>query len=271
MNASRFDHLTRSLGQRTTRRTTIGAAITGLGLGTLGELMVAQEATPASDTTPGAEDEKPVFMFVQTFASGSGDLNPDAGTPNANGTPMPGGGAPFLLTLEGHTGQTVYFSDRPDRIVGAVPTEDFIDKLGFTPENPPNAALVGEFEAGQGVVVLELFEPRFDQESGTLSYGIEELGSYQGGNLEPLTREQLEARLPAEFGSGALFIDDCRDIKDCVRSFLDYVDFCGPIPGGPYGQCWQGLFKGGCEPCHYSWDQLNQFCQDAYGPACGAF
>jgi hypothetical protein len=267
MDASRFDRLTRHLGGRTSRRTALGTALAALGLGSLDRLATAQDATPATSpgATPVAEGEEPVFMFVQTFASGRGDMNPGAGTPVAAGTPTPAGGASFLLTLEGHTGQTIYFSDRPDRIVGAVPTEEFLDQLGFGVENPPNAALVGEFTAGQGVVVLELIEPVYDPQTGTLVYGAEVLDAYEGGNLEPVTREQLEARLPAEFGPNALFIDDCPDITSCYRSVIEAIFYLGPIPGGPYGKCWQGLFKGGCEPCHYTWDYLNGLCQNAYG------
>src|SRR5699024_6376102 len=135
---------------------------------------------------------------VQTFASGRGDVNPAAGTPTASGTPVPGGGAPYLLTLDGHTGLTVYFSDRPAREVGAVPTGGFLDTLGFGAHNPPNAALVGEFTAGQGVVVLKLLDPSYDESTETLTYGAEVLDAYQGGNLEPVTREQIAERLPAE-------------------------------------------------------------------------
>jgi hypothetical protein len=222
MDASRFDRLTRSLGLRTTRRTTVGTALAGLAFGRLDHLVAAQDATPAPDATPVAEGEEPVFLFVQTFASGRGDVNPGAGTPSAGGTPNPAGGAPFLLTLEGHTGQTIYFSDRPDRIVGALPTEDFLDQLGFTPENPPNAALVAEFRTGQGVVVLDLIEPGYDPESGTLVYGAEILEGYGGENLMPVLAEQVAERLPAEFGPAALFIDSGTIIYGPTGDFSGY-------------------------------------------------
>ena len=215
MDASRFDRLTRRLADRTTRRTAVGTSFAALALGGLAPHTVARQATPGLGVSPPAEGEKPVFMFVQTFASGRGELNPATGTPEVAGTPTPGGGAGFLLTLEGHTGQTIYFSDRPDRIVGATPTDDFLEGLGFSPDNPPNAALVGEFKVGQAVVVLELLAPSYDADTGTLTYGAEVLDAYKGGNLEPVTHEQLTERLPAEFGPAALFIDDCHDLADC--------------------------------------------------------
>jgi hypothetical protein len=271
MDASRFDRLTRRLAGRTTRRTAVGTSLFALALGGLNHVAAGHQATPAPDATPVAEGEEPVFLFVQTFASGRGDINPAAGTPVAEGTPTPGpgGGARFLVTLEGHTGQTIYFSDRPDRIVGATPTDDFLQEFGFYPDNPPNAALVAEFKTGQGVVVLELIEPVYDADAGTVTYGAEVLEGYEGENLTPVFADQVADRLPAEFGPAALFIDDCADITGCYRNvmMLDIpsAEYVGPIPGGPYGRCWEGIFQGGCEPCHYTWDYLDGLCINTYG------
>lgn len=264
MDASQFDRLTRCLAGRTSRRTAMGTALAGLALAHTGQSS-AQEATP--DATPPA-GEKPVFMFVQTALLGRADLNPGAGTPVVDGTPVAGGGASYLLTLEGHSGQTIYFSDRPDRVVGAVPTQAFLDTLGFTPANPPNAALVGEFAAGDGIVVLELIEPVYDAETNTLTYGAELLEGYAGEGLEPVTRDQVEARLPAEFAHASLFIDDCPDVDTCMKPIPLGWWPVGPIPGGPYGACWQGVFQGGCQLCHYTDEYLKGLCNDAYPDEC---
>lgn len=265
MEASQFDRLTQRFAGRTSRRTALGTALASLALAH-GSHASAQDATPD-------DGEDPVFLFVQTAASGRGEINPAAGTPAADGTPTPGGGAPFLLTLEGHSGQTIYFSDRPDRIVGAAPTQTFLDGLGFSAANPPNAALVAEFKAGDGVVVLELIEPVYDEATGTLAYGVKELATYAGDNLEPVTREQLIERLPAEFGPAALFIDDCPDVTSCYRRDMIYAAgmwqwvqvYLGPIPGGPYPTCFN-LIAFGCVPCKDRWtyDQLEQACDGAY-------
>jgi len=264
VDASRFDRLTRLFAARTSRRTALGTSLAGLVLG-LGGSASARQADPNATPQP---TEKPVFMFVQTAMSGRGEVNPAAGTPASSGSPVAGGGAPYLLTLEGHSGQTIYFSDRPDRVVGAVPTEEFLAEFGFGPGNPPNAALVGEFAVGQGVMVLELTTPVFDQASGTLTYGAEQLQAYAGDNLEPVTREQVVERLPAEFGPAALFIDDCADIDTCqYGSHWSQFVYVGPVPGGPYGQCWDGVFGGWCQPCWYSQYELNQKCNDWY-PKC---
>ena len=37
--------------------------------------------------------------------------------------------------------QTIAFSDRPERIVVQAPMQQFLDGLGFSVENPPNAAI----------------------------------------------------------------------------------------------------------------------------------
>jgi hypothetical protein len=268
MGASRFDRLTRHLGRHTTRRTAMGTALAGLALGGLDHLAAAQDATSAPGATPAAEGEKPVFMFVQTFAAGRGEVNPAAGTPTADGTPVPAGGARFLLTLEDHTGQTVYFSDRPDRIVGATPTGDFLDNLGFSVSNPPNAALVAEFQAGQGVVVLELIEPTYDPDTGTLTYGAEVLAGYGGDNLTPVLAEQVNERLPADFGPTALFIDDCPQVVSCC-CFGDGPTRCGPIPGGPYPKCWD-IYLQDCVDCLNASEYNDGICHDAYGSSCFA-
>jgi hypothetical protein len=272
MDASRFDRLTRRLVGRTSRRTALGAALAGLA-DTVGRA-ATQDVTPAPGASPAAAGEDPVFLFVQTAASGRGEVNPEAATPVSEETLTLGPSAPFLLTLEGHSGQTVYFSDRPDRVVGVAPTQAFLDGLGFSPANPPNAALVAEFEAGQGVIVLELVAPHYDPAASTLTYGVDGLGTYAGENLEPVAREQVVERLPAEFGPAALFIDDCPEYTNCYRRSWSETEgwgqeLCGPIPGGPYRECWN-LFEWGCVPCKHAWvwGDLVRLCFDTYHTAC---
>jgi hypothetical protein len=270
MDAMRFDLLTRKLGSRTTRRTAVGSALAALALGGLDRLAAAQDETPAPDATPVAEDDAPVFMFLQTAASGRGEANPGAGTPVVAGTPAPAGGASFLLTLEGHTGQTIYFSDRPAREVGAVPTADFLEGLGFSAENPPNAALVAEFERGQGVVVLELIQPAWDAETGTLVYGAEVLEGYQGENLTPVLAEQVAARLPTTFGPAALFIDSCWDLTVCWcwHSSLRNYEMLGEIPVGHISTRWS-LLAPGCIVMEDEWNAAVDSCRSAY--SCGYY
>ena len=45
------------------------------------------------------------------------------------------------ISEEGVSPQTIAFSDRPERVVGQEPMQKSLDGLGFSPENPPNAAI----------------------------------------------------------------------------------------------------------------------------------
>ena len=114
-------------------------------------------------------------MFVQTAQGATADGN--------------------TLTLQGVTPSTLYFSDRPQRIVGHMSTTDFVDlwdegENSFQ-EDPPNAVLAflepGDDVPEDAVVVIR--EPRLA--GGELSYSI----------------ETLEGTVPAQAGPVTLFID----------------------------------------------------------------
>jgi len=224
MALSRFDALTKGLATRLNRRTAVvgGTSLaTGLTLGAAASAFPAAarsaQATPVA--SPGASPaaatgagSDAMFLFVQTGGHGTFVPNPHAGTPTTDATPTPGGGAPYLLTLEGHTGGTIYFSDRPERAFGDAPTRKFLDGLGFSADNPPNAALVTRSASGEeDVAVMELFAPHYDDSNGTLSYGASILAGYQGDGLTFAADRQQDDALPAEFASASLFIDDCTD------------------------------------------------------------
>jgi len=99
------------------------------------------------------------------------------------------------LTLKEVTPSTLYFSDRPKRIVGHMTTGDFVDlwaegENSFE-EDPPNAVLAF-LEPGAGApedVVVVIRQPRL--ENGELSYSI----------------ETLEGTVPSQTGPVTLFID----------------------------------------------------------------
>lgn len=99
------------------------------------------------------------------------------------------------LTMSGVTPSTLYFSDRPQRVVGHMTTADFVElwaegENSFQ-EDPPNAVLAflepGDDAPEDAVVVIR--EPRL--EDGSLSYSI----------------EALEGTVPAQAGPVTLFID----------------------------------------------------------------
>jgi hypothetical protein len=99
------------------------------------------------------------------------------------------------LTLEGVTPSTLYFSDRPQRVVGHMATDDFVHLWGeganSFEEDPPNAVLAflepGDDAPEDAVVVIQM--PRL--QDGQLSYSI----------------QTLEGAVPAKAGPVTLFID----------------------------------------------------------------
>lgn len=99
------------------------------------------------------------------------------------------------LTLEGLAPATLFFSDRPQRVVGHVGTPDFVGlwKEGGNSfaEDPPNAVLAylepGDDSPEDAVVVLR--DPATSD--GSISYAI----------------EVLEGSVPTETGAVSLFID----------------------------------------------------------------
>jgi hypothetical protein len=99
------------------------------------------------------------------------------------------------LTLRGVTPSTLYFSDRPERVVGHMTTADFVDLWAIGDNSfeadPPNAVL-SFLEPGGEVpddAVIVIKAPRLSD--GELSYSI----------------EILEGTVPAHTGPVTLFID----------------------------------------------------------------
>ena len=99
------------------------------------------------------------------------------------------------LTLTGVTPSTLYFSDRPQRVVGHMATQDFVD-LWDEGDNsfeadPPNAVLAfleaGEDAPQDAVVVIK--DPQLSEDA--LSYAI----------------DVLDGIVPADCGPVTLFID----------------------------------------------------------------
>lgn len=180
---------------RLSRRTALAASLGGLAMaGLAGGSNAAGQATPIA--TPVVTDDAS-YLFVQAgFASG---------------TLVDNGDGTFLLTLLNAPAQTVYLSDRPDRVAGAMPTERFLEILGFDGGDPPNAALVIQVDdENTDVIVFELTAPVYDADVASLTYiailleGFDQFVETGVGFVEePLTADTL----PQEFGSCSLFID----------------------------------------------------------------
>ena len=266
MEPPRFDALTRSLSSRLSRRTALQTS--GLGLAA-GLAAAAPLRAAAQDATPDPLNDDATFLFVQSAASGTFAANPGAGTPTTDSV-TDGGGADYLLTLSGHTGNTIYFSDRPERIFGEAPTQAFLDGLGFPAGNPPNAALVtNDADGNEDILVVELFEPSYDAAADTVTYGVNILSDYEGDGLAHVASRQQDEDLAPTFGEASLFIDDCSDVGVCLIWGGHGPIVVGPPPAGtPVGQCWSwSSFS--CNPCQgWSQQDYQNVCNNAYPDQC---
>jgi hypothetical protein len=101
-----------------------------------------------------------------------------------------------VMTLYGVPSQTVFFTDRPNRVVGNLPTDRFVAKWttdkgpnGFA-TNPPNAAVTVFEPGGVKTAIVELSNPRLDGDK--LSYNV----------------KVLQGIGPAQPAAGVVFIDN---------------------------------------------------------------
>ena len=269
MDPTRFDRITKLFAaRRLSRRQALATGGAGLAAGIAGAVgratTTAQDATPAA--TPAAADAAPSFLFVQTF--GAGSLAPKTGEEGM-----------LTLTADHLAGQTVYLSDRPERIVGMVPTEHFLGTGGsgaaatpeaaggfFTPSDPPNAALVFASTEGDDapgdVLVLELIDPTYDPATGTATYDVRVLADEAAVDLTLLQEPVAVTEAPRQFEAASLFIDDCPDVS--IICYLDEGSNSTMVGTYTAGQCWD--YGDAC--CSLCNDALDQGCVDNFPNDC---
>ncbi len=257
MDATRIDAIARLFAARRSRRQALAEAGAGLAAGALAATTRWVPDAAAQDATPpaGASGAKTAFLFVQSFQSGS--FAPKDGVEDT-----------YTLTLEQGLGQTIYFSDRPARLVGATPTAAFLKGLGFPPDNPPNAALVVAAGSGEeDIAVLELSSPTYNEATHTATYDVTALAEWERSLAMGFAEVPTDlAKLAPSFGAAHLFVDDCPDITTC---FTFGVYPAGPVPGGPIGTCWN-TWLALCQPCNRrSIDDIQQSCNQTYPDKCG--
>lgn len=238
MDATRFDRISRLFAdRRLSRRQAVTGSAAALAAGTLStHLTRAQDDLPVASPVADGSYEKATYLFVQSFQTGSLEPNADGET--------------HTLTLEQGLGQTLYFGDRPSRDVGVSPTETFLEGLGFSDENPPNAALIVDVGDGEtDLAVLELFEPTYDVATHTATYQVKGLEAWED-SLELGLQDapsDLSGVAPT-FGAAHLLIDDCADTPvDCY----DSGDYWNSFDSQPF--CYNYLQCMPCEP--YGHDQ----------------
>lgn len=258
MEATRFDRLTVSLGNRISRRTAIASSVAGLSA--LGISPPARSAL-AQDATPAARTSAPSTIYVQLADSG-------AWTPKSD---EPG---VYVLTLFEPGEQTLSFTMAPDRFVSTMLTEDVLSSLGFTPENPPNAAVEVTLPDGtRDVLVVELMNPVYTLAIGegavsVLTYDARVLKAYKGAGLEEWLPDVDDDQLPPEFEQVSLFIDNgCWGFSGCYLVEADGTRGAniGPVPSTPNLMRCPGFDPGTCVPCNgNNLETLNARCNTYY-------
>jgi hypothetical protein len=118
-----------------------------------------------------AAADDPDVQYAELTASAPGDVEyMFAQTATGMGINLDG-----RITLHGVSAATLWFSDRPYRLTGHTPTDEFVSQWGqgsdnFA-ENPPNALLSMFDDDTVNDVVLILSDPRLD--GNDLSYAID--------------------------------------------------------------------------------------------------
>jgi hypothetical protein len=196
---------------------------------------VRRAADPVATPVPDIE-QGPEMLFVQSFQSGS-----IAPTQGAEGR--------YTVTLEHGLGQTIFFSDRPERVVGASPTGRFLDGLGFPDDNPPNAALIVEDGNGENTIaVVELFNPRYDEASNTATYEAAVLENWEDSvDLGFETAPVDLSEIASTFDAAHLFIDGC---PDGVITCLSKSGSAGDVSSSIFGGFCFSAADGDCLPCN---------------------
>ena len=126
-----------------------------------------------------SETEAPPDVFEALFVQSAQGVTSDDG----------------MIKLHGLAPSTLMFSDRPERIVGHLTTEQFVDGWGHGEnsflEDPPNAVLsfLGEGDGSPEDVVVTLTNPQMEGEGLTYNAAV------------------LDGELPDSSGPCSLFID----------------------------------------------------------------
>jgi len=118
--------------------------------------VVGQPATPVS--TPA--DEGIDLLFVQSYAASTLSPTSDDGV--------------LAMVLEGGTGETIYFADRPGRQVGTIASGTFIDIFRReTADDPANAVLVaGNGASEETTYIVEFVDMLYDESTATATYTV---------------------------------------------------------------------------------------------------
>ncbi len=120
-----------------------------------------------------------------------------------------GDGNSGALVLRDVTSTVAAFSDRPARVVRAVPLARFVDRWDrqFATSAPNAAVVLAGGDEDSDIVVAVLEDPRYDAERKILRFSVEILTEEPGVGLASF-RDQVDRRLPRRFGPVSVFVDD---------------------------------------------------------------
>lgn len=122
----------------------------------------------------------------------------------------------YKLSLSGVDAQTLYFADRPNRLAGYVMTQDLLNEWNEGTDSfqsdPPNAAI--SVEGQEAASVVELANPVYDAEAGTLTYDATIIPE-KSAAFSQMTVD-AGSELPATFGATRLFIDSSAGAHLCI-------------------------------------------------------
>lgn len=156
------------------------------------------EGEATKETSPGAQNVS--LLYALTAASGSL-------------TSIPGDRQVYQLSLRQPADHVTWFSDRPARQSGFLPTRDFVAgwRLSGFASVPPNVALVVKGPSGKtSTVVATMSQPRVARAGGlTARLRVLSLEQAQalGGHLSD-HGSRHGTTVPTRFSSAALFIDN---------------------------------------------------------------
>ena len=111
-----------------------------------------------------------------------------------------------LLVLEGINEQTIYYSDRPNRVAGHMSTDELVKKWTSGDDsfesNPPNTVMaIVEPDGTQNAITIALTKPVYDLEAMQMQYSVYIIAD------EVDAANQVDVSFPETFGDVALFID----------------------------------------------------------------
>jgi hypothetical protein len=159
------------------------------------------QSADKSPNPPAVGSDAPHMLFVQDATMGTAARA-------SNGT--------ILLVLSGVDKNTLWFTDRPERNGGVMPTEAFMHMWDEGEDSfandPPNAALIVHQADGESdVFLVELSGPSYHAGPGIVKYYATPVASSEAFLAEHAADAQHGSEMPAAFGEVELFIDSWAD------------------------------------------------------------